>query len=128
MNFNELRAHMEVRAKMGLPCDKDWFWGLDNETKAVAWQRFVPRRDEWRDTSRLHPILQAWKDKRVEVKWLDEGRVERFHVGQSTGWRPVTLRLHNCASSGGDPINSDNRCAVLHWIPTALEKRDRRRW
>lgn len=52
------------------------------------------------DYSDLHPQLKHLKGARVEVvdQW---GEQRRFYVGQSTGWKPCNLEVHNRRSLGG---------------------------
>jgi len=48
----------------------------------------------------LSPQLSHLKGRRVEVV-TEYGETRRFNVGQSTGWMPINLEIHNSRSFGG---------------------------
>lgn len=54
----------------------------------------------------LHPMLKNHVGERVEVTFQD-GTKERFNVGQSTGYIPCLLRLHNRISRSGSAISCE---------------------
>jgi hypothetical protein len=60
------------------------------------------QREQQMDRSELNVSLLPYKGMRVEATDSYGERV-RFWVGQSTGWRPCTLTLHNTRSRGGAP-------------------------
>jgi len=63
----------------------------------------------------LHPAFHGLLHKRVEILYED-GRKERFRVGQSTGWVPVYLKLHNSRSKGGEAIDRDTKIVRVRQI------------
>jgi hypothetical protein len=90
---------------------------MEKITRAI-WELFTPerksefvaawngattaQREAMRDNSELNQSLLLFKGCRVEA--TDEnGETSRFWVGQSTGWIPCTLLIHNTRSMGGDP-------------------------
>lgn len=74
-----------------------------------------------RVTTDLDPRFEQYykSGERVEVIWKegyemnmgysrDNGRVSRFYVGRSTGWRPIYLMILRRDSIGGMAILSDS--------------------
>lgn len=55
------------------------------------------------DLSHLDPAMRRYYQtgERVEVVYND-GEIERFYVGKSTGWRPSYLKIKTTRSLGGD--------------------------
>lgn len=73
---------------------------LDGMTQE-KWNAMTPaQRDAARDLSGLSPQLTPWKGWRVNVIRMDR-TIDRFIVGQSTGWRPCHLEIKTSRSSGG---------------------------
>lgn len=69
----------------------------------AAWNNATSvQRDSMRDNSELNKSLFPFKGCRVEAT-NENGITSRFWVGQSTGWIPCTLIIHNTRSLGGDP-------------------------
>lgn len=62
-------------------------------------------REQAQDLSGLSAQLKQWKGYRVEVV-TDYGVTRRFIVGQSMGWKPCTLEIHNRRSMGGQAAES----------------------
>lgn len=56
-----------------------------------------------RDLSGLTSILIGFEGKRVEATTYD-GKVSRFWVGRSTGWRPCHIEIKTRRSRGGQPV------------------------
>lgn len=67
---------------------------------------------------RLTPYYESGE--RIEVVWkegyehfcgrvgtLSNGRLARFYVGRSTGWKPIYLMILNRNSIGGEAITSE---------------------
>lgn len=107
MTPDEARRLYYMRMKFGDP-DDEWFARQTNEAKNALWYTLTGSkwRRLWLDTSELHPVLRHYEGCRVIVDIDDEKNV-RFHVGRTGGWRPATLRLHNCASRAGDIVRKD---------------------
>ena len=63
-----------------------------------------------KDTSELDPRFADYHrtGQRVEVVY-DDGELERFYVGISTGWRPIYLKIRRADSLGGEPIGKYER-------------------
>ncbi len=91
--------------------------------EAMTWDKWVRlperERDRLRDTSDLQPQLAPYRGARVEVE-DDGGRIRRFWVGQSTGWKPCTLEVHNARSRGGIPADKHYKSVrVVRFSPRA---------
>lgn len=72
---------------------------LEGMTQA-KWDSLTPlQRDELRDLSGLSPQLVGLEGWRVEVE--QDGRIYRFIVGRSTGWRPCHLEVSRRNAHGG---------------------------
>jgi hypothetical protein len=67
-----------------------------------------------KDTSELDPRFTEYHrtGQRVEVTY-DDGEVERFYVGISTGWRPIYLKIKTTRSFGGDAIGRYERDRIV---------------
>jgi len=79
------------------------------------WQRLTPpQQDALRDDVALHPVLRQWRGWRVEVVYYGERK--RFIIGQSTGWQPVTLGLHNRLSRDSAHTLKASNCTFIRAI------------
>lgn len=84
---------------------------LDGMTQS-KWNHMTPaQRDAVRDLSGLTPQLTGLEGWRIEVMTV-EGKVRRFIVGKSNGWRPCHLEIHNRRSRGG--VRADASYAQVH--------------
>lgn len=139
MNKQDWYTHIAMRQRMGLDVGADWFQRLPDDQKQSLWYsyghvyywgpdrgRFPKWCDVWRDLSGLHPMLRHYENQRVEVRWED-GEVERFQVGRSSGWRPCTLAMATRASRDGYAVSPNRQIAKLEVIPLRPRKWERRR-
>lgn len=75
----------------------------DGTMRADLWEKLHPStRERCRDLSDLCQQLVGMEGLRVQVVDKD-GKVRRFIVGRSTGWKPCHLELYNRRSRGGSP-------------------------
>ena len=67
------------------------------------WNTMTPaEKDASLDDSQLHSSLRSLKGWRVEGLYYGERK--RFIVGQTTGWRPATIGMHNIHSQSSSAI------------------------
>jgi hypothetical protein len=79
------------------------------------WQRLSESdKATLRDTSELHPDLVPYRGYRVEVEYYGERK--RFIIGQTTGWKPATLGMHNRRSMGSSNLLTPKNCKLLRII------------
>lgn len=83
------------------------FWKLTNAQQALLWGKMTMReRATVRDMSEVerHPF---WPHTGQRIEWhetdMAQNERRRAWIGQSTGWRPVLITLHNRRSTRGDP-------------------------
>lgn len=79
------------------------------------WRRLpYVEQERLRDPAALHPVLRQYVGWRVEVDYYGERK--RFIIGQSMGWQPVTLGLHNRRSIDSSHTLSADNCTLIRPI------------
>jgi len=89
---------------------------LDNMTQE-CWNRLPQNeRNAAQDLSGLSPQLVGLEGYRVEVE-DNLGKVRRFIVGRSSGWRPCHITLRTVRSRAGHPADRHfNRVTVIRRV------------
>lgn len=70
-------------------------------------------RDKIRDISELHPKLIGLESRTIIC--MRNGKIRKFRVGRTTGWRPVHLAMSRNAHGSSDVIDVAEIITGIHY-------------